>query len=146
MPAKTSLILSGKGMTASFGGNAITNINNVVLVPAGERPVIDLSTADDTTYVTRVVAGLIDLKEVTLNVKFAGATHTNFSLANNELTITLPKVDGGAAFSWKAWCQLKSIDGLDGVDKAPANGTNVAMNFTVTNLNTAFVETGPTIS
>jgi hypothetical protein len=146
MPAKTALVLSGKGMTANFGGTSITNINSVVMVPAGERPVIDLSTADDTTYVTRVVAGLIDLKEVTLNVKFAGTTHTSFSRANNELTITLPKVDGTSTFSWKAWCQLKSIDGLDGVDKAPANGTNVAMNFTVTNLNASFAETGPTIS
>lgn len=141
--AKANIIIDGAGVTATFG-SAIEDINSISFSNYGERKEIDLTTVDETAYKIGLLSDLVAGQDIVINKKFDPAAALAMSTANTALVITY-KVGKSTTKTATIWAQLKSISpGL--VERAPADGINVDYTFITTNLNSALVETGPSIA
>jgi hypothetical protein len=141
--AKTSIIIDGEGITATFNSVGITDINTVAFNLSGERDEINLSTIDQTAYETGLLGDLVEISDIVINKKSAPAVDLAHSTDNKTLAITY-KVGKSTSKTVTYWAQLKDV-APGTVERAPADGVNVDMTFMPTNLNASLAETGPAV-
>ncbi|MFQ3578670.1 MAG: hypothetical protein SNJ71_00840 [Bacteroidales bacterium] len=142
--AKTSIIIDGAGVTATFNSVAISDINSITFCPLGERDEINLTTIDNSNYEVGLLGDLVSVQDIVINKKFDPAADMAHSLDSKQLVITY-KVGKSTTKTITFWAQLKSVS-VGTIERSPGEGVNVDLTFAVTNLNASLVETGPAIA
>jgi hypothetical protein len=141
---KTTIIVDGAGVGATFNSVPITDINNVGFSPMGERDEIKLTTLDATDFEVGLLGDLVAIDDVVINKKADPAADVAHTKDNKLLVITY-KIGKATTKTATFWAQLKSVSPST-IERAPGDGVNVDLVFAVTNLNASLVETGPVLT
>lgn len=142
--SKATIIIDGAGVTASLGGDEITDINSVAFATFGERDEIDLTTIDATKYKQKLLGDLQKISDITINKKSDPVHDAGLYSTDSEDLVINYKIGKTTAKVLTFKAQLKSIS-AGTVERAPGSGVNVDLVFFVTNLD-SLTETGPAIT
>jgi len=142
--SKSTIIIDGEGVTATLNATGINDIVSVAFSVFGERQEIDLTTIDATKWKMKLLGDLQKITDIVITKK---SDPTNdlalYSTSSEALAITY-KIGKSTGKTITYYAQLKSISNSD-VERSPADGVNVDLNFYVTNLS-SLTETGPAIT
>ena len=135
-----SIVIDGKGSTATFGGTAITNLLKIKIdTIRGEREFIDLTGLDD-AVVNGEMSQVKDWKTIVLTVKTDMAVVNGLTDSNAQLVIVAPASVGK---SLTAWAQIETDSGLE-LETKKRGETDIT--FRLTNRNGSGVVTPPVLA
>lgn len=142
--AKTSIIIDGASVTATFNSVSISDIVSVSFGLFGERDEINLTTIDATEYEVGLLGDLVSINDIVITKKSDPAAELAHTSDNKTLVIVY-KIGKSTTKTATFWAQLKNVSNST-VERAPSDGVNVDLTFAVTNLNASLVETGPSVA
>ncbi|MFQ3578669.1 MAG: hypothetical protein SNJ71_00835 [Bacteroidales bacterium] len=142
--SKTSIIIDGAGVTVTFGGTTIEDINSVAFSVFGERNEIDLTTIDATKWKMKLLGDLQKIPDITINKKSDPTNDAALYGTSSQPLVISYKIGKNTTKNITFYAQLKSIS-PSSIERAPGDGVNVDLVFYVTNLSD-LTETGPAIT
>lgn len=142
--SKQTIVISGEGVSVTFNGVAISDINTVAFGVLGERAEINLTTIDATLHEVGLLSKLQKLEDIVINKKFDPKADSLITDDNAQLVINY-KTGGANAKHVTFWAQRKNAS-FATLERKPDTGINHDLTFFVTNLNSSLAETGPAIA
>lgn len=142
--SKSTIIIDGASVTASLGGNTISDIVSVSFSLFGERPEIDLTTIDATKYKMKLLGDLQKISDVVITKKSDPENDADLYSTDSEALVIAYKIGKSGTRNLTMYGQLKSISNST-VERAPSDGVNVDLNIYITNLS-SLTETAPAIT
>ena len=134
-----SIVIDGKGSTATFNSSSITNLLKIKIdTLRGERTFIDLTGLAD-AVVNGEMSQVKDWKTIVLSVKTDPALVNALTDDNAQLVIVAPASVGKTL---TAWAQIETDSGVEFVTKTRGE-TDIT--FRLTNRNGSGVVTVPTL-
>lgn len=142
--SKQSILIDGEGITVTFNGNAVADINTVLFGVAGARETINLTTIEAVQYMQKLLSTLEELEDIVVNKKFDPAADLAMTNDNALLLITY-KTGRANTKTLTYWVQRQNNASATG-ERSPSDGINHDVTFVITNLNGSLEEIGPAIS